>query len=144
MLPSVIRWGQFVIDSEIPDVEPDECGYSILVVTPKARVLHYHKVPRRLDVLQGLVGGHIEAVSAPDGAWFCYVNEEGKLLGLDPNIAATSLVRHLSRAGGSAFSDFLVGNVVFVGPVDEQAEHGDVPGWIVEAARNLHSLTRFV
>lgn len=41
-------------------------------------------VPNKLDVLQQLVGGHIETVTiATDAVIIC--NEEGRILGLDPN-----------------------------------------------------------
>lgn len=41
-------------------------------------------IPNELDVLQQLVGGHIETVTiATDAVIIC--NEEGRILGLDPN-----------------------------------------------------------
>lgn len=48
---------------------------------PEARV-----IPNTLEALQELVGGYIEAITAPIGEGCVFImNEEGKLRGMEPN-----------------------------------------------------------
>jgi len=68
------------------------------------------ELPNRLEVLQQEVGGWIEAVYLPDDDACMIVNEEGKLLGMKPNIL-------LKNSDGTAY-DVLCGNVLIVG-IDE-------------------------
>jgi|DEB0MinimDraft_10_1074344.scaffolds.fasta_scaffold08430_7 hypothetical protein len=44
----------------------------------------------KLETLQEAVGGYIQLVSSPYGD--CYVNEEGLLLGLKPNVFASAML----------------------------------------------------
>lgn len=44
-----------------------------------------------LAQLQKAVGGYIEMVRIPDSAQYLYVNEEGRVHGLPPNLQATAL-----------------------------------------------------
>lgn len=63
-----------------------------------------------LEELQAAVGGYIEFV--PTGnAGYMYCNEEGKLLGLPVNKAATSMI---------AFDDIVVGDVVVMEEGEEE------------------------
>lgn len=55
-----------------------------------------------LDTMQALVGGYIEMVSIKDYAIIC--NEDGKLLGLDENIAIAD--------GHGIISDIVVGDII--------------------------------
>ena len=68
------------------------------------------ELPNRLEVLQQEVGGWIEAVYLADDDACMIVNEEGKLLGMKPNI--------LMKNGDGSVYDVLCGNVLIVG-VDE-------------------------
>ena len=63
-----------------------------------------------LEQLQALVGGYIELVPIFDGSHM-YCNEEGKLLGLKPNIFAGALID---------FPDTIVGDVVVMEKGDEE------------------------
>jgi hypothetical protein len=76
------------------------------LVIPPADPPYTAAVQPSLAVLQELVGGPIEAVCR-DG-WHGYLHSEGKLLGLKPNQAATSL---LFPAGG----DVVAGVAVVLG-----------------------------
>lgn len=67
------------------------------------------------DYIKGVIGGWLEAVRL-DGATM-YLNEEGKLLGLPPNEAATALCR---MAQSISPYDHIVGDVVLVGEPDRQ------------------------
>ena len=60
-----------------------------------------------LQELQGFVGGYIETVRIPIG--ILIVNEEGKLMGLAPNPAATGAL----RAAGMGY-DRILGDVLFI------------------------------
>jgi hypothetical protein len=44
------------------------------------------QIPNTLEAMSDLVGGYIETVGLGDGLDLC-LNEEGKLLGLPPNVA---------------------------------------------------------
>ena len=58
-----------------------------------------------LDQLQKIVGGYIQIIPSNDGR-DVVLNEEGKLMGLEPNPRATAMV--------SLFpGDYLAGNVLF-------------------------------
>lgn len=73
--------------------------------------------PGRLEAIKAVVGGWIEAVAAP-GGHVMYLNEEGKLLGLSPNYAASAL----ASAAMPGFNDIIVGDVLLVGPIDENGD----------------------
>jgi len=62
-----------------------------------------------LEELQAAVGGYIEMVRTINGYMYC--NEEGKLLGLPMNLAATNML---------LFDDVVVGDVVVMEEGDEQ------------------------
>lgn len=67
----------------------------------------------RLKELQDIVGGYIELVVTRDGRDM-YINEEGKLNGLEQNPAATALVELFA-------GDYIVGTVI-VFTAEETAE----------------------
>lgn len=66
------------------------------------------------------VGGWIECVSFP--RFDMYINEEGKYNGCEYNHAATTLF-----VGHFGVQDRIMGDVVFVGPVDEEGESTALP-----------------
>jgi hypothetical protein len=72
-----------------------------------------------LQYLQTQVGGYVQAVGIPDVGVSFYLNEEGKLEGLPVNARASRLAHrhHAVRP-----SDFIVGDVVVVGPVTARGE----------------------
>ena len=63
------------------------------------------------DFLQGAVSGYIEAVNLPPYEATMYVNEEGLIRGLHINALASEIAGQL-----------LVGDVVIVGPTNENGE----------------------
>lgn len=76
-----------------------------------------------LKTLQHAVGGYIEAVpyfnSYNGEKCVAFTNEEGKLVGLSPNRAATTLwyqqlMEKFPNLDSNEFGDFLVGNLVIV------------------------------
>jgi len=82
-----------------------------------------------LSVLQGLVGGPVEAVDVerPDAS--LWVNEEGKALGLRPNLRATALLWVHNRAFRGR--DFVVGDAVVGGPAGPDGDLTGVPDALV-------------
>lgn len=86
-----------------------------------------------LGNLQTLVAGNIEAVSGED--WHFYLNEEGKILNLEPNRRAALLV--LEETG--ALTDMYCGNVVFLGET-EDGDEADVPEALIDLAQQLFGL----
>ena len=61
----------------------------------------------QLDELQKFVGGYIEVVPLDRTGEIMVLNEEGKLIGLPPNMNATAYLAQNSR-----FADFIVGDVL--------------------------------
>ncbi|MET4003908.1 hypothetical protein ABIB48_002646 [Arthrobacter sp. UYCu511] len=87
-----------------------------------------------LKDMQSAVGGLIEAIDIerPDATIF--VNEDGKLIGLDQNARATLVLWiHNSRFRGN---DILVGDVIIVGQPDDEGDSQDVPAELVDLLLN--------
>lgn len=88
-----------------------------LIVQPNGSFEH-RDIEGDLETLSGIVGGPIEFVFVTYGV-HAYCHEEGKIEGLEPNIAAT-------RLAGRFPVDILVGPVVFLGDGPD-GEEGDLP-----------------
>lgn len=82
-----------------------------------------------LRTLQGHVDGLIEAVDSADGSVTFWVNEEGKLIGLPINRAATLMWWTLNPAMKGL--DALCGTVVITGGPDAEGDTTSVPAFIV-------------
>lgn len=79
------------------------------------------------DQAREIIGGHVTAMLGAD--WSAYLNEDGHLMALPRNLFADAMARALGfhfRHG-----DYLVGDVVFLGP----ACKGDVPDRVLHMAR---------
>lgn len=85
-----------------------------------------------LEQLKVAVGGWLEGVSGADADWHAYCDEEGKLKGKSPNVAATRLARSL----GWPIGDVIVGDVIFLGNGSDGQE-ADVPATVLDRARLL-------
>ena len=85
-----------------------------------------------LQYLQMKVGGYVEAIGVPDTGVSLYLNEEGKLAGLPVNARANRLAH---RHQAIFPSDFIVGDVVVVGPVDARGDETGLSeqqqGWLL-------------
>lgn len=75
--------------------------------------------------IQRAVDGFIEAVSFGENSYFCYINEEGKLTGLEVNELATSL--WYDSGERIMLGDFIAGDAVFFGGVDSNGNDVDIP-----------------
>ena len=71
-----------------------------------------------LKDIQRTVDGYIEAINFGDNDYFCYANEEAKILGLEPNELATSIWYDSGQR--ILLGDYIAGNVVFFGGVDDE------------------------
>lgn len=74
--------------------------------------------------IMNAVGGLIQAVYFGDNSYFCYVNEEGKLIGLPENKIATSLWYDSGQR--IQIGDFLAGNAIFFGGIDFEGNDVDI------------------
>ena len=90
------------------------------------------KIEGKLEPLQEVVGGWLEAVSFPEYHAHCYIDEEGKLKSLSINEPATKLARAL----GWETPDILCGPAIFLS-MDEEGEEASVPTAVVNKAREL-------
>ncbi len=117
-----------VID-EVDAVDEDPPSeVKALIVEPGAdgRVT-VRRIGTGLRDLQSLVGGLIQPVQINNDV-VAWCNEEGKLMGLPPNVKATAL------AGIGAY-DTIVGTVVITG--DSDGDLDDVPEYVISACRSL-------
>lgn len=84
------------------------------------------------NAINDLVNGWIEMVNLHTG--FMYVNEEGKLMNLPVNHKMT---RFCLQKGFIRTDDFIVGNAVIVGQLDEEGYHEEVSDTLVEDIINF-------
>jgi hypothetical protein len=78
-----------------------------------------------LPFLKGAVGGYLEGIAVAEDL-FMYVNEEGLLMHLEPNILATGLTKRLL----GLVVPTLVGNVILVGNDGSPDTVGINDNWI--------------
>lgn len=115
--------------TDTPDTEQD--GFRGLVVPSQGPITEV-MVPKEdaLELLQGLVGGNIQAIPLPnfvgDGdKATAYINEEGLfLLDCKPNMRATDF---FVPGVGIEYGSVLMGTCVFVGFHPASGEHRDLP-----------------
>jgi hypothetical protein len=80
-----------------------------------------------LKKLQGAVGGWVQAVDLQDNLTL-WCNEEGKLIGLTPNVIGTHL---WEKSFG--MTDVIMGDVVFTGGTDDEGDNLGLPhAWQVQ------------
>ena len=95
------------------------CKALIIPANP-SQPARFEPIGTDLETLQHLVCGNIEAVSGTD--WHFYLNEDGKILGLEPNTRAGAMVLHLT----GDLTDVYCGDVVFLGETPD-GDEADVP-----------------
>lgn len=110
----------------------------------KAIVVNVDEYPHvsnlsELDDYQQVVEGRIEYMSLTDNVGV-YLNDEGRFY-LDDNLLGTFLIANLlGEARGKqwlAFNGPVQGNVVFIGPADDEGETMDLPQSIIDYALAL-------
>lgn len=80
--------------------------------------------------LQEIVSGYIEPVTFGDKSYFCYCNEEGKMLGLPENVVATKLWYDSGQR--VLLGDYIAGTVVFFGQVNDEGNDTDYPDQLLK------------
>lgn len=91
------------------------------IIRPDGRYVKIEIDPKReLETLQAEVGGCVEVVTSADNTLTFWCNEEGKLLGMEPNQAATALWWVVHPIMHKV--DVLVGTVVITGGCDSEGE----------------------
>jgi len=81
--------------------------------------------------LEDLVGGEIETVTRGD--WDVYLNADGVIANLPPNLRAAELMREC----GLDLADAARGTVVFLGR-GSHGEAADAPGHLIRRAEELY------
>ena len=101
-----------------------------LVIEAESQETRVIDIPREasLKPLQEAVGGWVECVALPQNGVDMWLNEEGKLIGLLTNQAATKVWE--SEYGPT---DIMAGNVVFTGPADEEGYITDLDEEVAES-----------
>jgi hypothetical protein len=80
-----------------------------------------------LKKLQGAVGGWVQAIDLQENLTL-WCNEEGKLIGLTPNVIGTHL---WEKSFG--MTDVIMGDVVFTGGTDDEGDNLGLPhAWQVQ------------
>lgn len=98
---------------------------ALIVPARLSQPVHIQRIDASLNTLQALVEGNIEAITRGD--WHAYLNDEGKIINLPPNLRAG----HLLRETGLYLADIFCGNVVFLG------EEADTPEYLIRLAEQL-------
>lgn len=75
--------------------------------------------------LNKIVDGYIQLVNFGNKPYFCYCNEEGKLIGLEENKIATELWYNSGQV--ILLGDFIAGSVIFFGQPDDEGNDTDYP-----------------
>jgi hypothetical protein len=87
--------------------------------------------------LQYIVDGYIEAVSFGNKPYFCYCNDEGKMVKLEQNKIATDLWYDSGQI--ILIGDYIAGNVVFFGEVDDEGNNTDYPQELLDDLKKYTS-----
>ncbi len=78
-----------------------------IVVKEPGKPAEVRMVENELEVLQKIVGGYLEMVVAPElgmkDRLYAYVNEEGRLEGLDPSVVVKVNDREMQLLRGTLF-----------------------------------------
>jgi hypothetical protein len=98
--------------------------FEVLIIEPGGEH-RVEKLGRGCEPLQRLVGGYIEATYVERGDVTFWINEEGKLNGLEPNPVGTAL--WYQGWPNHRIEDILVGTVVISGGADDQGETLSIP-----------------
>lgn len=86
------------------------------------------------DQINKAVGGLIEPVYFPNFNAEAYINEEGKILELEENCLATNV--WYNSGARILLGDYLAGDALFFGPVDEEGNNTEVTPELVSEIIN--------
>jgi Domain of unknown function (DUF3846) len=113
----------------------------IALVIPVEGPMEEIELDGSLKQLQTLVGGYIQALplpafADPDERATAYVHEEGKLIGLEPNMRATDF---MVPGCGLFFCDYIAGPFVLCGFDPRTGNHRELPEPVIRRARLIES-----
>jgi hypothetical protein len=119
---------------------PNRAALTALLV-PVAGPMETIELDGSLGQLQGLVGGLIQAIPLPnsidpEGTASAYVNEEGHLIGLEPNMRATDF---MVPGSGIFFGDWIAGPFILCGFDPIRGKHAQLPEPVIRRARLIES-----
>lgn len=103
---------------------------------PKGLVLHLDGTMEVLNheldyrALQEIVEGYIEAVDFGEKPYFCYCNEESKMIKLEQNRVATDLWYDSGQR--VLIGDYIAGTVIFFGMPDNGGNDTDYPQQLID------------
>ncbi len=97
----------------------------VLVIEPGGEI-YPETIPQGLEPLQQLVGGYLEAPWCADERASILCNDQGKLVGLEPNFYATAVWHELTPAMRGN-DDVIHGTVVITGGVDGYGNTQSIP-----------------
>ena len=89
--------------------------------------------------LQKIVDGYFEVVRFGDKPYFCYCNEEGKIVNLPENLVATDLWYNSGQV--VMIGDYIAGTVIFFGNPDMEGDDTDYPQQLLDDL-SKYSLTK--
>jgi len=90
--------------------------------------------------LQRIVDGYFEVVRFGDKPYFCYCNEEGKLIRLPENRMATDLWYDSGQI--VMIGDYIAGTVIFFGHPDGEGNDTDYPQQLIDDLKK-YNLTKY-
>lgn len=96
----------------------------VLVIEPGGEV-YEQTIASGCKPLQELVGGLIECPPCDDSRLSIFINEEGKLIGLEPNFYGTAV--WYAATPVMRGQDMLCGTVVVTGGVDDNGDTMSIP-----------------
>lgn len=79
--------------------------------------------------LQKIVGGYLESVMFGNIDCSVYMNDEAKNIGLPENVKATEYWYNSGQL--ILLGDYLAGDAIFFGEVDDEGNHTDVPDHVI-------------
>ena len=87
--------------------------------------------------LQKIVGGYIEPIGFGTKPYFCYANEEAKILDLEENKIATDLWYNSGQV--VMLGDYIAGTVIFFGLISFEGYDTDYPEKLIKDLKEYAS-----
>ena len=105
----------------------------------KGLIIRTHGQPEEYEYngdykeLQKIVGGYFEVISFGDKPYFCYINDEGKMLKLEQNRLATDLWYNSGQR--VLIGDYIAGDAIFFGLPSDDGNDTDYPTRLIQDLR---------
>lgn len=86
--------------------------------------MEYREVKGYEDIML-VVGGYMEAIQFGENEYFCYANDESKLLEMPENRTVTNFWYNSGQR--ILIGDYIAGDVIFFGGIDDEGNDIDIP-----------------